>query len=245
MRKRDLTAFRESFDGAQGLVLDEVHRLKGKKRGQAEFLRMLSRMVELKNPVLLVSRHHPHDIHSLQPSLASRLLSGFVVEIAPPKWESRMQCLRNLEAGAGRRLPETVLTRIADSYRGGYGGLEAVWRRMGDRLAGRPGLAGRPLQLEVAGVLGETDDPLQGVIERVAAFFGVTAQDLHGRGQARRLSTPRQVVQYVAVRRGLSAAEVGRRLGGKTRAAICYSCKELTKKLGQDEALSSLVEELC
>jgi chromosomal replication initiator protein len=244
VRRRQLSAFRDSFEESRGLVLDEIHRLKGKKRGQAEFVRLLARLVELGRPVLMASRHHPHDIQALQPSLASRLLSGFVVEVFPPKWEARMQCLRNLEAAAGKRLPDAVLTRIADCYRGGYSGLKEAWKRLWERLPERAGLADSRLHDEVMSVLGQRDDPLLELVKRVAAFFGVSPEELMERGQARRLSTPRQLVQFLAVRRGLSAAEVGRRFDGKTRAAVSYSCKELMKKIEQDPNLARLVEEL-
>jgi chromosomal replication initiator protein len=244
MRRRDLPSFRASFVGAPGLVVDEFHRLKNKKRAQAEFSFTLDCLIDRRRPVVVASRHHPRLIDGLDASLASRLSAGFVVEIAAPRWEARMHFLRRLERASGAVLADEGVTRLAEAFRGGYGALREAWQRLRARLHATGPVRGTRLRQLVLECLSGMEDPLAVIVKRVSTHFGLKPEELLGEGQARRLTVPRQMVQFLASRRGLSAAEIGRRLGNRTRASVSYSCREFSRRLEQDAELSRMVEDL-
>jgi chromosomal replication initiator protein len=240
-RHRDLANFRERFRDCRCLVIDEFHRLKGKARMQTELMLWLA---ELPAQVLVASRHHPRRIQRLDSSLTSRLLGGFVAEVQPPHWEARMQFVRRLENQHGALLDDDSVTTLADLYRGGYAGLRAAWvalRRVAGGLhAATPGA----LRKTVLEVLATEADPFERILTKVASRFVVQRQELLNGRQTRRLRLPKQVVQFLAVQQGMSAAEVGRRMAGRTRAAVSYACRSFASRLTADEELARLVKDL-
>jgi chromosomal replication initiator protein len=243
-RKRDLAAFRTSFAGAPGLVLDEFHRMKGKVRAQHEMALLLGSLVERGRPVVIGSRHHPKEVHRMDPYLATRLLSGFVAELKAPRWEARMQFLRRLEGQGGATLPDVAVVCLADLYRGGYSGLKEAWLRLRGRMHGQPAVRGTQLRTVVLQCFDPGSDPLELILKKVAQRFGLVAEEIAAGGQHRRLTCARQLVLYLAVRRGLHATEVGKRIGGRTRAAVSYACREVERRLKDDRELAQLVEEI-
>ena len=80
--------------------------------------------------------------------------------------------------------------------------------------------------------------------DRVCERLGVSAQELLGKGQGRRLSQARKVLAFLCVQEGLSRAEVGRFLGARTRAAVSYMTKSLAEDMAGSNDVRALVEGL-
>ena len=57
------------------------------------------------------------------------------------------------------------------------------------------------------------------------------------------LSFARQVLSYLCVHEGLSRAEVGRFLGGRSRAAVSYATKTLERRMAESSEVRARVEE--
>ncbi len=229
-----VAGFREELQRSMPLVIDEVHRVTGHRRLQLELARVLEVRRSMRVPTLLTSRWHPSEIWNLEQSLETWLLSGFVARIDEPTLAGRLQYLRALEGKPSMNGRARPIEDLARSVRGGYPELRRAWAV--DRDGGRH--ADRYWQLiEPRSVF----DRLQ---QRVAEALDVTPEELTGGSQRRRASQARKVLAWLCVQEGLSRAEVGRYLGGRTRAAISYSIKSLEKDMAENEALRLRVEGL-
>lgn len=234
LRDQRLAELRAELAADQILVLDEVHRLSGHARLQYELVQLLKERERTAAPVLIASRWHPRDIWGIEPSFESWLLSGFVCELQQPGPSARLQYLRALEGTASRNGRAEPIEQLARDVRGSWSDLRHAW------AAQRRGLPVTKSHLQLI-------EP-RGTFERLCARVGqrlqISLEELLAEGQGRRVSFARQVLAYLCVQEGLTRAEVGRYLGGRSRASISYAIKALEERMAQSETVRRQVEEL-
>lgn len=215
------------------LVLDEFHRIAGKPQLQKFVLAALRAREADGSPTLLASRWHPHDIRELDATLASCCLAGFVAAIERPGPMARLRYLRALEGAPSRNGRAAQVEALAQDVVGGYPELRAAWARQ--RGAHLP-----PKYLELI-------DPgrvFARLRDRVAEKCAVPAQELPGKRQGRAISRARKVLAWLCLQNGLSGSEIGRFLGGRTRAAVSYMALSLQQELADSPELRALLAEL-
>ncbi len=235
-RENRAAGFTKELSEVACLVLDEIHRVGGQERIQAELVKVLQARGEAKLPTVLASRWHPRDVWKLDPVLESVWLSGFVSAVDYPGLEARLRYLRALEGPAARNGLADAVEKLAREVHGGYRDLRRIW--LLQRAGHSEHLHGRYLQLIEPRALFDQ------ILNRVCIKLGVEAAEVVGRGQSRTASFARQTVAHLCVLDGLSRAEVGRFLGRRSRAAISYSIKALHARMAESEAIRRQVEEL-
>ena len=225
--------FRAELSVDRPLVIDEVHRIAGKPKLQQFLVTVLQAREVLRAPTLLASRWHPQDIRELDATLSTRFLAGFVAGIDRPGPLGRLRYLRALEGAPSRNGRAAAVEALAQKVAGGFPELRAAWAQT--RNEPRP-----PKYLELI-------DPgrvFARLRDRVAERFGVTAADLLGKGQGRAISRARKVLAMLCQEQGLSGAEIGRFLGGRTRAAVSYLVCSLQEEMAESAELRQQVESL-
>ena len=80
--------------------------------------------------------------------------------------------------------------------------------------------------------------------DRVSERLDIPLDELLGKGQVRRVTLARQALAWLAVRSGLSQAEVGRYMNGRSRASISYCIKTIEKRMADSSDTRLLVEGL-
>jgi len=215
------------------LVLDELHRIAGKPKLQQFLVRVLQHRETLSSVTVMASRWHPKDIRQLDPALATRLLAGFVAQIDRPGPLGRLRFLRALEGAPSRNGRAGAVESLARQCEGTFPELRSAWTRT------RPGQPmSRYLELIDPGrVFSRTCD-------RVAEKFGVTSDELLGKSQSRGVSRARKVLALLCLEQGLSGGEVGRFLGGRTRASVSYMVRSLQVEMARSGELRGTIEGL-
>jgi chromosomal replication initiator protein len=215
------------------LVIDEIHRIASKEKLQQFLVTVLRARETLRSPTLLASRWHPKDIRELDASLGTLFLAGFVANIERPGPLARLRYLRALEGAPSRNGRAEAVETLAQQCDGSFPELRLAWAKT--RSATLP-----PKYLELI-------DPgrvFARLRDRVAGHFGVTAQDLLGKGQGRAVSRARKVLAMLCLDQGLSGGEVGRYLDGRTRAAVSYMVRSLQQEMAKSADLRQQVEGL-
>jgi len=231
--ERRVELLREELTRNRPLVIDEVHRIAGKPKLQQFLATILEQREALVAPTLFASRWHPKDVRDLDAKLTTRLLAGFVAAIDRPGPIGRLRYLRALEGAPSRNGRAAVVESLAQQCNGTFPELRAAWAR--SRAASPP-----PKYLELI-------DPgrvFARVRDQVAARFDVTGADLLGKGQGRALSRARKVVAMLCQQQGLRGSEVGRFLGGRTRAAVSYMVRSLQQEMADSADLRRQLEGL-
>jgi chromosomal replication initiator protein len=215
------------------LVLDELHRIAGKPKLQQFVLAVLRAREPHRSPTVLASRWHPSEVRDLDPMLSSSLLAGFVAAIDRPGPIGRLRYLRALEGAPSRNGRANHVEALAQQVQGTFPELRAAWASArGSRLP--------PKYLELI-------DPRAVFLrlrDRVAEKCGVAVDELPGKRQGRAISRARKVLAYLCLQQGLSGSEIGRFLGGRTRAAVSYMTLSLQQELTESAELRQLIEEL-
>ena len=229
LRAGDFEEFRKSLLEIRLLVLDEVHRLRGKKRTQEELCLLMDEWMARGTQVLFLGRHHPNEIRDLGPGLASRFLGGFTVEMGCPGAAAREEFLRRAGFSpmrAQRELPHAVRPRLS------YRDLERMLHQH------RQG-AGSDR--------GPQDDGhrrVENCLERVASAFGLEVDEIHSRSSCRKVSLPRQVSVYLLRREGKSHSELARTFGWKSASSVHYAIRRIEERMAQDRQFREIVEGL-
>ncbi len=76
------------------------------------------------------------------------------------------------------------------------------------------------------------------IVEAVCARYELRREDLFGHRQTSEIVRARHVAMWLCRRAaGLTLAEIGLRLGGRTHAAVIYGCRTIDEALGSDGEL--------
>ncbi len=215
------------------LVLDEFHRIARKPKLQQFVLGVLRAREMLPVPTVLSSRWHPNDIHDLDATLRTSCLAGFVAAIERPGPLGRLRYLRALEGAPSRNGRAANIEKLAQNTVGGYPELRAAW-------AAQRGASLPPKYLELI----DPSRVFAKLRDRVAAKCAVPVQELPGKRQGRAVSRARKILAWLCLQNGLSGSEVGRFLGGRTRAAVSYMALSLQAELAQSPELRQLLAEI-
>lgn len=224
---------REELVRDRPLVLDEFHRIAGKPKLQQFVADVLRAREHGRQPTLLAGRWHPRDVRDLDEHLATLLLAGFVAGVDRPGPLARLRYLRALEGAPSRNGRAQAVESLAQQVTGSYPELRAAWAQ--SRGATLP-----PKYLELI-------DPgrvFARCRDQVTMRFAVTTQDLVGKAQGRQVSRARKVLAVACLRAGLNGGEIGRFLGGRTRAAVSYMARSLDAELRRSPELRAQVEDL-
>jgi chromosomal replication initiator protein len=232
LRDGRLASWKRELLDPRPLLLDEIHRISGHERLQRELLGVLETRLQRRLLVMLSSRWHPREIWRLDASLETRFLSGFVTRVDYPGPEARLRFLRALEGAPSRNGRAADIEGLADQTRGSYIDLRTAWvvQRQASRLPSS--------YLRLIDPRSVFDRLLRTVSERL----GVDPDEVVGKSQGRRVSFARQVLSYLCVHEGLSRAEVGRFLGGRSRAAVSYATKTLERRMAESPDIRAQVE---
>ncbi len=128
------------------LVIDDVHFLANKRATQEEFLHTFNAIDAIGKQIILASDAHPKLIGQLSESLVSRFISGMVVKIDSPDYETRMGVLRKRAAKLNFNISDQVVEYIARNFKANVRELEGALLK----LVALARLSDEPLTLSLA-----------------------------------------------------------------------------------------------
>ncbi len=108
------------------LAIDDVHFLASKPSTQEEFLHTFNAINLAGRQVVLASDSHPKMINQLSEKLVNRFVSGMVVKIDPPDFQTRCQICKQYAASMGKSIPEPVIRYTAEHLRNNVRELEGA-----------------------------------------------------------------------------------------------------------------------
>ena len=238
LRASRLEEFRGHLRHLDTLIIDDVHFLANKKATQEEFLHTFNAIDSVGKQVVMASDSHPKLIHQLSTSLISRFVSGIVVKIDPPDFETRCEILRRRASQVHRELPEPVVRYVAEHLENNVRELEGALLK----LVAFSSVVGQPISLALARqALAEhiaRTSPLirlADIESVVVKFFGLSTADLHTSRKARTIALARAVAMFLARKHTeMSFPEIGRFMGNKNHSTVVLACRRLSKTLQED-----------
>ncbi|HRS11411.1 MAG TPA: chromosomal replication initiator protein DnaA [Sedimentisphaerales bacterium] len=251
LKTKKLEAFRARLRKTDLLAIDDVHFLASKPSTQEEFLHTFNTINLAGKQVVLVSDAHPKMIGQLSEKLVNRFVSGMVVKIDPPDFQTRCEICRQFaqrmmagafgdsKAAQAERMSEGVVRFVAERVRSNVRELEGALLK----LVAYAALQNEKITLAMAqSVLAEhieRCDPIVHVCDiesTVAAYFGTTAAMLHSAKKDRTVSLARHFSMYLIRKHTkMSSSEIGRAMGNKNHATVLVACKKVEDLLRCNE----------
>ncbi len=224
LRAKTTAHFRDRYRTPQVLAIDDIHLLGGKSRTQEEFLHTFNALTDAGHQIVLSSDSHPKQIGKLQDPLVGRFLSGLVVAVGRPGFETRLEILRRRAQQARAFFSEEVLCLVAEKVRsnirellGAFNFLEEVSLQQGRRLDSREAQAFLPESL-----LGKRRRiKLSQIAEKVGSHFGIGKDVLLSSSRRRSLTLARQVAMFLCRKyTDNSLAEIGKFFGDRNHTSV-------------------------
>ncbi|MCB9833729.1 MAG: AAA family ATPase [Planctomycetes bacterium] len=258
LKKKTMAAFRARFEDVDVVLFDEVHRFRGRKSTQHEFMSLLKSLLRRNVQVVMAARHHPREIYEITESFKSNLLSGMMVSIDPYSPASLQKLVADSlgqakASGGGRkdavpRVPREVLRLLSKQV---GGNVSLLLARL-DQLYSLASAKGQAVDLafardhlkEIAGATG-IEREVERLIDSVCGHFGVDHVDLMSKRKLKRLLMPRALVAVVMRDRlDLGFKRIGQMLGGRSHSAVHSMIEKYRSVIAEDGELRDLLARL-
>jgi chromosomal replication initiator protein len=247
IRTQTTDQFRAKYRTIDILLIDDVHFIAGKEQTQEEFFHTFNALHSANRQIVLTSDRPPQAITTLEERLRSRFGWGMIADIQPPNLETRIAILQTKAASLGRQVPDDVLNMIAQrahrNIRDMEGALTRVLAHM--ELFQRP-LNAALVEDALAYLAPPQNKPtLEGILEGASLYFGISIQELIGRGRSAPLALQRQIVMYVMREEtGASYPQIGAFLGSRDHTTVMHGCDRVATEISTSPELGRQVNEL-
>jgi chromosomal replication initiator protein len=238
LKTKKLEAFRRRLRQMDLLAIDDIHFLASKPSTQEEFLHTFNTISLAGKQVVMASDAHPKMIGQLSEKLVNRFVSGMVVKIDNPDFQTRCQICRQYAENMRKHIPETVTRYIAENLRTNVRELEGALLK----LVAFASLQNRKPNLAMAREilcehLARTDPivHISDIESAVATFFATTPANIHSSKKDRTVAMARHFSMYLARKHTkMSSSEIGRFMGNKNHATVLLACKKVDGLLSRD-----------
>lgn len=202
-RTNSICAFKNKYHKhCDVLLLEDVHYLSGKDRTQIELAHTLDSLFNDNKKIIFSSCYNPIEIPKLNDNLRSRLTSGLISNIDPPKYKLRLKILKKYAQANNWSIPVKVLeylsSELTQDVRQLKSGLMGV--------AAKASLMGRPIDIELAAsvvqnmVQKSREITIGSIKKLVCKYYKLTAKELVSRSRKQSIVRPRQVAIYLSRR---------------------------------------------
>lgn len=248
--------FRKRHRGVKLLCIDDVHYLSNKRGTQSEFLHTLD-AIDLRGArVVVASDAHPTQIDKISTALASRLVSGAVIAIAPPDEALRREIVRRLALRRGLMLTDEAIEFLVSRSVGIAGAasvreleglvlrVQAMRQFLPEADSGVVGVCGVRIALGVVGDglslrRPQRPVPVRVIESHVCRTLGVSSETLRGRGRSRQVVLARWIIAFLSYRLANSSyPDIAREMGRPNHSSVITACRSLEKLLEGDPLIT-------
>lgn len=246
---KNTASFREKYRNVDLLLVDDIQFLGRKERTQEEFFHTFNTLYETNRQIVISSDRPPREIPGLEDRLRSRFESGLMTDIQAPDLETRIAILRKKAASDNWRLPDAVITFIADQINSNIRELEGALIR----VIAFASFNNRELTLELAQEVlhdvivpkGQKKITIPLIQEIVAEFFQIELDEMKARRRTKVVTLPRQIAMYIA--RELTEAslpKIGDEFGGRDHTTVIHACEKISSLAQEDPTVDKMIKDI-
>lgn len=247
IRNKSTAIFRDKYRHLDALLIDDIQFVGQKESTQEEIFHTFNGLYNEGGQIIFAADRPPRQLDKMVDRLKSRFESGLNMEIAPPRLETRMAIVAMWAHDRRLVLPDAVIERAASQEFEHIRQLEAVFNKIAAKVQLNKRL---PTTELVEEVLAEMNDPrdhltLTEIIETIAEFHGLRAEDLISKRRKGAIVQARQVAMYLA--RELtdsSLPEIGGAFGGRSHSTIWYGSNKIEQNIKTDSLLREKIDKL-
>lgn len=249
LQNRTIVEFRNRYRRADVLLVDDIQFLGGKDSIQEEFFHTFNALFDSHKQIIMTSDVAPQKLKGLEPRLVSRFEWGMVTEIESPDFETRLAILRYKLSLTSVKLPNDVLTFLADNIKSNVRSLEGALKRtiafaeLNSNLVLTTEMLRTLLKDQLSNERQKdiTPDEIQRI---VVDYFDLRMADMSSKKRTRMLAAPRQIAMFLCRKMTmLSLPEIAQSFG-KTHATVVHACKTIQDRLQVENDLRESVKQI-
>jgi chromosomal replication initiator protein len=253
LQRRDSAAFKERVRAPDLLIIDDFHRICGKKATEEEAFDTIHDVTRRGGQVVLAANHGAEGLAGLDETLRAKLKGAAATEILESDMPLRrrildMRLAHHARVSPGFAVAEDALDMIAERIDGSGRDLDGAlcqllieWKISGGTEVTLDAAA-QALQNKFADSA-ERRVTVQLVQKVVARHCGMTVQQLLQRTRRHAIARPRQIAMYLACRlTQASLPDIGQRFGGFDHTTIMYARDRIAELVAKDPAFSAEME---
>ena len=224
--------------------MDDIQFLSKKERTQEELFHLFNYLYDNNKQIIFSSDQHPNYINDLEDRLKSRFVSGMIVDIPAPDYESRIAIIRNKARSRNIDLPEDVIDYLGSTVEGNIRELEGIVNNISCQMD----LKGRMLDLgEIKHLVRDTSKPsksvsVKDVLKAIAQFYDIEESSITDKTRKKEVVKPRQIAMYILREDyNISYPAIGAKLGGRDHTTVIHSYDKVKNDIKTN---NQLIQEL-
>jgi len=254
-KKRDSSAFKEAMRAPDLLIIDDFHRICGKKATEEEAFDTFHELTRRGGQVVLAANHGAEGLQGLDETLRQKLRGAAACEISPPDSALRRRILETRVTHHQRSQPEfqvasDALDLIAERMHvtgreldGAVSQLLIEWKITGGTYVTLEAAA-NALQSKLSDAT-ERRVTVNVVQKVVARHYNMTTQQLLERTRRHSIARPRQIAMHLACRlTHASLPDIGQRFNGFDHTTVMYARDKIAELAAKDAGLNAELETL-
>ncbi|MES2060086.1 MAG: chromosomal replication initiator protein DnaA [Patescibacteria group bacterium] len=236
--------FKEKYKKYDVFIMDDIQFLSKKERTQEELFHLFNYLSDNNKQIIFSSDQHPNYINDLEDRLKSRFVSGMIVDIPAPDYESRIAIVRNKARSRSVDLPEDVIDYLGSVVEGNIRELEGIVNNISVQME----LKGRMLDLgEIKHLVKDTSKPaksvsVKDVLKAISQFYDIEESSITDKTRKKEVVKPRQIAMYILREDyNISYPAIGAKLGGRDHTTVIHSYDKVKNDIKTN---NQLIQEL-
>lgn len=249
LRDNTMVEFQNQYRMIDILLIDDIQFLAGKEGTQEAFFHLFNILHTNNKQIVITSDVSPKQLDGFEDRLASRFGGGLSIDIQVPTLETRIAILRKKVERDGYPVSDDILeyiaTRVTRNIRELEGSLTRLtaWASLTKQRIDMA-LVQTVLKDLVAVADDEVTTPVE-IMNAVAAYFGITVDDLTGKSRQQAIANARQIAMYLCREMTqLSLPKVGQVFGGKDHTTVMYARDKVEKLMRERRTFYDTVTEI-
>lgn len=247
--------FNAKYHHADVLLVDDVQYLEGKDETINQLFNIFNEMRNQNKQVVLSADRAPKDI-DMDERMRSRFVSGMLVDVKPPDYETRLAIIRNTYQRVQQSttftglIPENVLSWLAESAGTNIREMEgAITRLIGNmNLTHKPDITVDEAQEILQDFFPDIADAkvtIATIQEEVERYFKISHEDIVSSKRSKGITQPRHIAIYLCrMMTNDSLQIIGKKFGGRDHTTVMHSVKKIEKEQQENRVLYDTLEEL-
>lgn len=252
--KSSYKSFKDRYESADVLLVDDVQHLQGKKLTLDAVFQMFNKLIDNGKQIILSADRSPSNI-DIDERYTSRFNQGMTCDVQPPTLEIKVGIIKNyiddlcqMDRESTFQLSREVQMYIAEISGSNIRELKGAINRVNQHM--------RTFQMdditvpEVKNVLDSyfSSGPSRRILvpdvqREVESYYKVSHADLIGKKRSRNIAHARHVAIYLCREMiDLPFGDIGKQFGNRDHTTVMYAYKTVGQKLPRDRALFEEME---
>ena len=250
LEEDDMPRFRNQFRTCHGLLLDNIHDLRGKDAIQSELVELLNSSELSQQLIICTSQQLPGFVSGWNDALVSRLLGGYSLELHPPSPPVRLELLNKIAVSEGLIADTHDLSRLSAQLADNctaiqLKGIVTRWRHQ-QRIEESLNQTISPGAIDKLVVSQQKPQPSPAdIAKNVARELQQTLEAMRGPSRKAGVVRARGLAMHL-IRQWTESSyqNIGELFGGRDHTTVMHACKKTEDDLSKDPELSQCVDRL-